>query len=344
VSAEELPLGGSVTDTAHEPALTATLAAQLTEPEPEPEPPPHLLEPDEIRARRRPRALFFVWVWELVCALLVATPVHAWAKAVFGARPDGDAAIFTPGGHALLSWLGEDGPSLAIVLRTTFLLLLVFGILGQLVTGTLIASLATGVGDRGRASSFGETLRIGTRSFFPLLLIGLVSGALEAFFVGIGTLASSSVDHSLTGKLGDARAFTARLVVFGLFVLAASVVGVVADLVRVAAVRHLALASTPERLRTVLREAFVRGTSAARRSFVRSMFGWGWRAALSLALVVVGALAGDAVGAQAGGALWLLFAGHQALLFARVALRASWLAYALRLTRPATERATSVSS
>ena len=115
--------------------------------------PPRPLEPRQIRARRRPRAILFVWLWELVCALVIATPVHAWARAVWGAHPDGDAVLFRPGGHALLTWLADAGPALGIVVRTTFLLLIVLGILGQIVTGTLVALLAPGTGARGPAPS-----------------------------------------------------------------------------------------------------------------------------------------------------------------------------------------------
>ncbi|MDF2697380.1 MAG: hypothetical protein K0S65_5763, partial [Labilithrix sp.] len=83
---------------------------------------PYALEPTRIRARRRPGMVLFVWAWELVCAFFIATPVHAFAKAVWGSHPDGDAVVFRPGGRSLLTWLGDEGPALAVVLRTTFLL------------------------------------------------------------------------------------------------------------------------------------------------------------------------------------------------------------------------------
>jgi hypothetical protein len=292
-----------------------------------------LLEPGEIRARRRPRAVFFVWAWELACALFVATPIHAWAKAAFGARPDGDAVVFRPGGHELVSWLGQGGPTLAVVVRTALVSLVVFGVLGQIVTGALVASLATGIGRSGRAPSTTFALRAGTSSFFPLLGVGVIASAVEGFIVGIGLFASSAVARALESSLGDARSFTARVFVLGLFVVAALVVGVIADLARVTIARDVAgttaaLIST----RPLMRDAATSALATARRALGRAFLAWGWRAAASLALVWLGALAGDLVGARAGGALWLLFAFHQLVVFLRAGLRASWLANALRLT------------
>ncbi len=293
--------------------------------------PPRPLEPRQIRARRRPRAILFVWLWELVCALVIATPVHAWARAVWGAHPDGDAVLFRPGGHALLTWLADAGPALGIVVRTTFLLLVVLGILGQIVTGTLVAFLATGTGDRGRAPPAAFALRAGAASFFPLLGIGLLFGALEGFLLGVGFFASSSIDHALQLRLGDASAFTARLVVLAIFTVGALVVGVVADLARVSIVRDVAISETPVPMRSAMRDGIVSATTTARHALGRASLAWGWRAALSLALVYAGAVAGDLVGGRGGGALWLLFFVHQLIVLVRAALRASWLANALRL-------------
>ncbi|MBX3220178.1 MAG: hypothetical protein KF795_06635 [Labilithrix sp.] len=294
------------------------------------------LEPSEIRARRRPRAIVLVWAWELACAFFIATPVHAWARNVWGAHPDGDAAIFRPGGHALLSWLGDEGAALAIVVRSTILALAVFGILGQIVTGTLIASLATGAGKSGRAPPTSFALRAGSASFFPLLALGVVAGAIEGAVLGVGLFASSALDHALAPRFGDARAFTARLALLALFVIATLVIGVVADLARVTIARDVAAAraeapATSASMLGYLRGGVVAAVTTARRAVGRASLAWGWRAAASIALIYAGATAGDVTGGRGGGALWLLFAFHQLVVLARAALRASWLAYALRL-------------
>lgn len=293
---------------------------------------PRLLESHEIRARRRPRAILFVWIWELASALLLAAPVHAWAKNVWGAHPDGDAVLFRPGGHELLTWLAGDSAALAIVVRTTFLLLVVFGLLGQFITGTLVAFLSTGTGREGRSPPASFALRAGAGAFFPLIGTGIVFGAIEGFILGIGLFASSGVDHALQGRLGDASSFTARLVVLALFGLAALVVGVVADLARVTIARDVATnLEQPVSMRRAMRDGIVSATTTARRAIGRAFLAWGWRAALSMGLVYAGALAGGVVGGRGGGAIWLLFVVHQAIVLARVGLRASWLANALRL-------------
>ncbi len=293
---------------------------------------PRLLEPSEIRARRRPRAILLVWIWELACALLVAAPVHAWAKSVWGAHPDGDSVLFRPGGADLLTWLTDSGPALAIVARTTFFMLVVFGLLGQIVTGALVAFLATGTGTRGHAPPASFALRAGGASFFPLLGIGVVFGAIEAFVLGIGLAVSSALDNALDERLGDARSFTVHAVVLVLFVLVALMVGVIADLARVTIARDMAMSGDrPITMRRAMRDGLVSAVTTARRALGRASLAWGWRALLSIAFVYVGALAGDAVGGRGGGALWLLFFGHQLIVLARAALRASWLANALRL-------------
>lgn len=293
---------------------------------------PVALEDRAIRARRRPIAVLFVWLWETVCAFLVATPVHAWAARVWGAHPDGDAALFRPGGHALLSWLGDDGAALAIVSRSTLLALLVFGIAGQLVTGALVASLATGVGPRRRGPPAAFCLRVGGASFFPLLGASALFGLVQASVLGLGLFVSSALDHALATGLGEARAFTVRLVVLACFAVAACAIGVVADFARVSIARAAALA-IDERpsLGLALRRALGASFAAARGHLGSACLSWGIRTVASLALLVASARAGDLVGGRGGGALWVLFAVHQGVIFARAALRASWLANALRL-------------
>lgn len=288
-----------------------------------------LLDPSEIRARRRPRAILVVWAWELACSLLIALPVHVWANKVWGTHPDGDAVLFQPGGHALLSWLGDDGPALSIVVRTTLVTLLVLGTLGQLVTGMLIASLASGRGRLGLAPKTSVTLRAGASTFLPFVGIGLIEGAAQGAVIGIGALVSSSVDRSLAPSLGDARSFAMRMVVLSLFVLVAAILGVVADLVRVAFGRRAV--SAPPGARASFGEAVRVAVRTARHAIGRATLAWGWRAAIGVGLIWLGALAGDVTGARGGAFLWLLFVVHQLLLLLRATLRASWLANALRL-------------
>jgi len=297
------------------------------------------LEASAIHARTRPRTIALVWLWELVCAFFIAIPIHAWANQAWGAHPDGDAMFFKPGAHALMSWLGDEGPGLSIVVRTAFVTFVFMGVLGQIVTGALIASLATGrkVGTSGvlllRAPRLVRALAIGMSSFSPLMMIAVLAGALEAFVFGIGYFASASLDHALEPSMGDARSFTARLIVLAVFVVLTLMVGVVSDLARVTVARNVALGAASRQSSFMqLRAGIVQAIRTARASLFRATGAWAWRAALSLSLVYAGAVLGDVTGSRGGGALWLLFLAHQAIVFGRAALRASWLANALRLT------------
>jgi hypothetical protein len=177
------------------------------------------VDPAEIRARRRPGAVVLVFLWELAWALVVATPVHAWATSAWGAHPDGDAVLWLPGGRDLLVWLGQEDAAL----------------------------------------------------------------------------------------------------------------GVVADLARVAIARDVALRQEDRSALGDLRAGIVAALGTTRRAFGRAFGAWSWRAALSLLLLGAGAKLGDAVGARGGAALVGLFVAHQIVVLVRTALRASWLANALRL-------------
>ncbi len=294
--------------------------------------------PSEIRARTRPFAILYVYLAELAWALLIATPVHAWARRVWGNHPDGDAVLWLPGGRALLTWLGGEDAALGVVSRTTLVLLVVGMVAMQVPLGALIASLSfsrEGIPGAGpRAPRAGTALHVGTSAFWSmagLLVLGSIAGGLV---VGIGSLASAAVDHALVDRLGDARSFQIRLVVLALFVVIACVVGVVVDLARAGVARETGLASMRgshasgwTMMLRGLRVAF----SVIRRSFRTAMLAWAWRALVSLGLIGVGYAIAQVIAGKGGTTLLLLWASHQAIVLARVALRAAWLARAVGL-------------
>jgi hypothetical protein len=266
------------------------------------------------------RAIAAVWLWELGCAWVLAAPVHAWAKSVFGQHPYGDQSLFEPRGLALLEWLDAGGPALGIVLRVTLVLFVVFGLMSQVVSGAVIGRLVT-------RSGLIDSVRTGLAAFFPLLAAAILFGALQAFFLGIGFFASSALDHALQASRGDERAFLARLIVFGVFCIFAGIVGVAGDLAKVAVGREIA-----ENGARPFRDGMLTGLRTARATIGRATIAWGWRAAIIGLLVVAGGMANDVVGTKAGGALWLLFGFHQILIVARAALRTGWLERALAFT------------
>jgi hypothetical protein len=290
----------------------------------------HLLDADRIDARRRPRVILLAWLWELACGFVIAIPVHAWAARAWGGHPEGDAVFFRPGGHALLSWLDDVGPALGIVVQTTLIALFVAALVGRLVTGAVVGSLVMGEGEGDRAPSTSFALRVGASSFFGLLGIDVLAGAIQGFIVAIGLFASSATDHAFESSLGDARAFIARVVVFVLFVAAALVVGVAADLGRVGLAANVASGNVGESSLGTIKEGVLVGARTARRAIGRATFAWGWRTGLSLVLLYVGFRAGDVITGT-----WLLVVVHQVVALVRIAVRTSWLAKALRLARPA---------
>jgi hypothetical protein len=84
--------------------------------------------------------------------------------------------------------------------------------------------------------------------------------------------------------------------------------------------------------------------NVVRRGAVAVVWSWAWRGGVGAALLVVGSVVAERFGGQGGGALVALAVVHQSIVVARVALRASWLAKALRavdnahrVVRPATE-------
>jgi hypothetical protein len=301
------------------------------------------LPPGAIRARKRPGAILYVYLAELMWALLVATPVHAWVRRAWGGHPDGDAVLWLPGGRELMVWLGQEDAAIGVVSRTALVLLFVGTIAMQVPLGALIASLAfardgePGAPDTGRAPRAQSALRVGIAAFMPLTGLLALSSLVTVIVLGLGGILASAVDHGLTGALGDARGFQLRIVTFALFAALASLVGVIVDLARAAIARDTALGVDQGATRTGwstmvrgLRTAF----AVARRQLRTAVLAWAWRAALAFGLIIVGYAASQALGGAGGGALLLLWLAHQAIVLVRVALRASWLARAVALVAP----------
>ncbi|MBX3192934.1 MAG: hypothetical protein KF819_38470 [Labilithrix sp.] len=285
------------------------------------------LAPSEIRARRRPGAILMVFLWELGWGFLIASAVHAWARRVWGADVEGDAALWRPGGRDLLAWLDLDDPALAVSARMLFLLLFVSAVASQLPLGALLTSLAFEREDA-RPPRARAAMRAGVSAFMPLAGL-LVLGALAQILVVVaGVMISSGVDHGLAEKIGDARSFVLRVVTFALFAAIACVIGVFVDLARAAVGREAGGGGDAPGWTTMLR-GIRAAMDASRGRLSRATIAWAWRAALGVLLVGLGAIAASALGGKGGAALVALFVIHQLVVLGRVALRASWLARAL---------------
>jgi hypothetical protein len=281
----------------------------------------------EARARRAPVAILLFFAWEIAWSLVVATPIHAWARRVWGAHPDGDSVLFRRGGHELALWLASGDAAAAVTVRTTLVLLFLGVLAGQVPLAALLARLT-------RRMSMTEALAVAFRAWLPLSGLVVLTTAVQAALLaggiaGGGALAASRSTGALVGCVA-AVATGAVLCI---------VVGVVADLTRVVLVASVAgptLDSPPARAPglTLLLSSILSALRTARRKLSAALLAWSLRALASVVLLAFAWWAGSVTGARGGLALGALFVGRQLLVLARVGVRASWLAYALRLSAP----------
>lgn len=278
-----------------------------------------LVSNDAMRARRRPRAILWMWLFQATLALTVAWPAANAVHASYGQHPQGDAALFADGGYALLEWLVREDTTLAALGVTYALASVLSLLLGVFPFIALVASLAYTTADL-RAPRLAQLAPYVSRGAWPTL--GLVAlGTLGSGLVLLlGAIAAGATSSALTARFGDARGGQAAVVVFLLFALGAMAVGVVFDLAKVAVVRTRkgALASLATGFRSFRKNAPV------------LFWSWAWRALVTAVLVGGGALLATRLGGRPGVALFALAALHQLVVVARVAVRASWLARALR--------------
>jgi hypothetical protein len=126
--------------------------------------------------------------------------------------------------------------------------------------------------------------------------------------------------ESLGPRYGDVRADELAVIGFGLVPLFACAAAVIHDLARASVVRF----------RTTTFSAIRSALVTFRRSPLRMFWSWAWRALVSLVLVIVVALVVPRFGVRGFGSFAAIAILHQLVVIARTALRASWLARALR--------------
>jgi hypothetical protein len=279
-----------------------------------------LLATDSMRARRRPLAILTLWAWQAALATVVAWPAAAAVSAYYGTHPSGDAPLWQPGGLPLLEMLLDARSARRETIALAGIVFLVAGLADLLPLGGLLASMAYVTRDK-RSPRLRALLRRGAAAFPTFALLFAMASMAEGLLVGSAlTIAFPFGDEAIVVKLGDARAdqvaWLAALAILGV----AAIVGVLHDLARAAAVRFRVKALRSWRL------AF----NALARSPASVLWSWVWRGLAGWAPIVLGALVAARLGGRGGGALVALFLVHQLVLVVRVALRASWLAKALR--------------
>jgi hypothetical protein len=271
-----------------------------------------------VRARRCPGAIAAMWGWEAALGLVVAWPAASVVARAFGGDPHGDAALWEAGGHPLLALL-ERHPD-AIVAELTFagVALLFAAVAGLLPMAALMVVMLERSSGCKRAAAFAAARAVGA---FPTLAVLLTVVVLaQGAAVGVGYLIAKLVELFASSALSEARTDTIEALVIVPVALIVAVLGIVHDLARAAAVRF----------RVGVLRALSLAAQAFRRAPWSSVWGWTWREGSSVCVVIGGALVAGAFGGRRGLALVVLTIAHQATVAARAALRASWLAKALR--------------
>ncbi len=294
-----------------------------------------LRAPEAMRARRAPFGVFAMFVWQLASGLIVATPIHAWARAAWGAHPDGDRVLWSPGARELLVWIGEEGPARAVALRSASSLVVLGTVLSLLPLGALLASLAFARReDDGRAIRTADALGLAMRSFVPLGSLFVLGAVLQLLLVLAFGLGGSALGHGLGSRVSDLGGITIRVLVTLLGVALALLVNAWLDVARAATVILVGGegaeggASEPPTTVRVLLRALRIALRVPRMDRHKAALAWASRGAAGVVLVLVAAKLTEALGVRAVVPLWIL---HQLVVLGRVTLRASWLARASAL-------------
>lgn len=266
-----------------------------------------------IHARARPGVVLGVYGAHLLIASVIAVPFAAVVSQRTAAEPTGDLLLFEPGGLFLLELLRLSEKAFGALLQSGLWVAFVAGYLGLLPLAALLYALSR----RGRLS----VPELAAASVRPLGALSLLLGMALVAYAVVLTLAvtvSSLLGLRLHDALGDRGGDIAQASIVLAGLLFAAALGVVHDLARASAVVR------GERALDAVRAGFATFGP-------RALFAWGWRILASATLVGVGMLFAGRVGVATPRATFVVLCAHQLVALGLVALRASWLAAALRL-------------
>lgn len=259
-----------------------------------------------------------MWGWQTALGLVVSWPAASVVARALGGDPRGDAALWEAGGHPLLALLEHHSDAVVAELTLAGIALLFAAVAGLLPMAALMVVMVERSRGCKRAAAYAAARAVGA---FPALAVLLIVALLaQGAAVGVGYLIAKLVELLASSSLSEARAETIEMLVVVPVALVVGALGIVHDLARAAAVRF--------RLGAV--RATSRAAQALRRAPWSTVWGWTWRAGAAVSLVIGGSLVAGAFGGRRGLALVVLVMAHQGTIAARVALRASWLAKALR--------------
>lgn len=278
-----------------------------------------LLTTDGMRARRHKWAVVGLWAWQTVLALLVAWPASSLVKAAYGDHPRGDAPLWDPGGRALADFLVRDAHGLRALASGASIVALAASVAGLVPMAAAMVAMAYASRDK-RAPRLPDAMALALRALRALFVTLVIVGLAQIVVVVAGWLLARGIERWLVVSAGEARAQQIAGIVAVVFALLVSAIGVVHDLARAAAIRF----------KVGGLRALALGARTFRVAPASLWWSWAWRAAASLAPIAVAAPVAGRIGGRGGLALLCLAVLHQSVVLSRVALRASWLAKALR--------------
>jgi hypothetical protein len=273
----------------------------------------------EVHARSRPWAVLWMWAWDTAVSFVATLPAVALVRAAYGRHPEGDAPLWAPGALPLLGLLAREGNGIRASTTTASFMLFFAAIAGLIPLAALMISISS-AGTDGRAPRGSRVLEAALRTFRPFGLLLLGFGIVEGLVLTTGFLVGIGVQSWTQQWLGEALAQELAVAAGALAFIGTMVLGVLHDLARAVVIRH----------DVGVGPAVVLGARTLRRAPISVAWSWAWRAVIGLApIVAVGALA-NGIGGRGGMALLVLGVLHQCVVMSRVALRASWLAKAMR--------------
>jgi hypothetical protein len=272
-----------------------------------------------IRARSRPWAVIGVWAWESAVSVLGSVPAVALVRAAYGRHPEGDAPLWDPGALPLLGLLSREANGVRAATTSAAFVLLLASVAGLVPMAALMVSMSRATRD-GRAIGGPRTLEGALRAFRPLALLLAMLSLAQGAVVAVALLLGEGTQSWASRSLGEALAQQTAIGIGAVLLVPAVALGLVHDLARAAVIRF----------GVGTMSALTAGTRALWRAPIAVSWSWGWRALASVVPIVAVSLLADRIGGRGGVALVVLAAIHQSVILSRVALRASWLAKAMR--------------
>ncbi len=279
-----------------------------------------------VRARKSLPSILVLYFFFALASATSAVPLATWVDRMWGPHPLGDRILGEPGAAALLTLVRAPGPALSIVETTTLIALVLALLIAPLPSAALWLSLARGAAPVGakKRHDWADAASL----WLPLLWLLMVSVTFQGLIVGFAFRGGGLLQAGLVRRFGDRSTFEIRTAIVVAGAAVAIFIQIAFDLVRAALVWEHVLRGRGPPIRALARACAV--AVRARGAIVLLLVGWFTRIGLGTVIAFASLLPCGAL------QRWtvLLIATHQFVCFGRIALLASWRAYALRTVAP----------